>query len=132
LPDHAKSQVGRGLTDHPTSTEINTFAMNIDNVPLPKTSHAKIIFYSRGLRDGNEVRYGDEPQSRVLAPAGQRPERTRCRRLLDEHQRQTSADALPAGRRACRSGRICEPGDRFCRPRQRQALLQWAYDSRTM
>jgi hypothetical protein len=26
----------------------------------------------------------------------------------------------------------CAPGDRFCRPRQRQALLQWAYDSRTM
>jgi hypothetical protein len=25
-----------------------------------------------------------------------------------------------------------EPGDRFCRPRQRQALLQWAYDSRTL
>jgi hypothetical protein len=24
----------------------------------------------------------------------------------------------------------CEPGDPFCRPRQRQALLQWAYDSR--
>jgi hypothetical protein len=24
----------------------------------------------------------------------------------------------------------CEPGDVFCRPRQRQALLQWAYDSR--
>jgi len=24
----------------------------------------------------------------------------------------------------------CEPGDIFCRPRQRQALLQWAYDSR--
>lgn len=22
----------------------------------------------------------------------------------------------------------CEPGDIFCRPRQRQALLQWAYD----
>ena len=22
----------------------------------------------------------------------------------------------------------CEPGDVFCRPRQRQALLQWAYD----
>ena len=57
LPDHAKSQVGRGLTDHPTSTEINTFVTNIDNVPIPKTSHAKIIFHSRGLRDGNEVRY---------------------------------------------------------------------------
>ena len=26
----------------------------------------------------------------------------------------------------------CEPGDPFCRPRQRQALLQWAYDSRGM
>jgi hypothetical protein len=26
--------------------------------------------------------------------------------------------------------RNCEPGDPFCRPRQRQALLHWAYDSR--
>jgi hypothetical protein len=26
----------------------------------------------------------------------------------------------------------CEPGDFFCRPRQRQALLHWAYDSRKM
>jgi hypothetical protein len=26
----------------------------------------------------------------------------------------------------------CEPGDPFCRPRQRQALLQWAYDSRVI
>lgn len=26
----------------------------------------------------------------------------------------------------------CEPGDPFCRPRQRQALLQWAYDSRVL
>ena len=57
LPDHVKSQVGRGLTDHPTSNEITTFVTNIGNVPIPKTSHAKIIFYSRGLRDGNEVRY---------------------------------------------------------------------------
>lgn len=24
----------------------------------------------------------------------------------------------------------CRPGDRFCRPRQRQALLHWAYDAR--
>jgi hypothetical protein len=24
----------------------------------------------------------------------------------------------------------CEPGDVFCRPRQRQALLHWAYDGR--
>ena len=28
--------------------------------------------------------------------------------------------------------RACEPGDVACRPRQRQALLQWAYDSRWM
>lgn len=26
----------------------------------------------------------------------------------------------------------CEPGDPHCRPRQRQALLHWAYDSRTL
>ncbi|MFM2357940.1 MAG: hypothetical protein RJA61_677 [Candidatus Parcubacteria bacterium] len=26
----------------------------------------------------------------------------------------------------------CEAGDVFCRPRQRQALLHWAYDSRKM
>jgi hypothetical protein len=26
----------------------------------------------------------------------------------------------------------CEPGDPHCRPRQRQALLHWAYDSRKM
>jgi hypothetical protein len=26
----------------------------------------------------------------------------------------------------------CEPGDPFCRPKQRQALLQWAYDSRKL
>ena len=26
----------------------------------------------------------------------------------------------------------CEPGDPFCRPRQRQALLHWAYDGRKL
>jgi hypothetical protein len=28
--------------------------------------------------------------------------------------------------------RHCDPGDHSCRPRQRQALLNWAYDSRGM
>ena len=28
--------------------------------------------------------------------------------------------------------RHCEPGDPTCRPRQRQALLHWAYDSRKL
>jgi hypothetical protein len=35
-------------------------------------------------------------------------------------------------RHAAQVRKFCEPGDPFCRPRQRQALLQWAYDSRTM
>jgi hypothetical protein len=26
----------------------------------------------------------------------------------------------------------CDTGDIFCRPRQRQALLHWAYDSRRL
>lgn len=33
-------------------------------------------------------------------------------------------------RHASQVRKHCEPGDPFCRPRQRQALLQWAYDSR--
>lgn len=28
--------------------------------------------------------------------------------------------------------RACQPGDPFCRPRQRQALLHWAWDSRKL
>ena len=51
--------------------------------------------------------------------------------------RRTSAeDARQIGRwRAMRRHvqqvrRNCQPGDLFCRPRQRQALLHWAYDSR--
>jgi len=32
------------------------------------------------------------------------------------------------GRHAAQVRRHCDPGDVYCRPRQRQALLQWAYD----
>ena len=35
-------------------------------------------------------------------------------------------------RHAAQVTRNCEPGDPFCRPKQRQALLQWAYDAREL
>lgn len=50
----------RRLTDHPTSAETTAFVSHIGNVSIPKDSHAKIIFYSRGLRDPehpNQIRY---------------------------------------------------------------------------
>jgi choline dehydrogenase-like flavoprotein len=58
LPDHVKGLLGRGLTDHPTSNEIATFVTGIGNVALGSDDHAKLIFYSRGLREpNNEIRY---------------------------------------------------------------------------
>lgn len=58
LPLATKALAGRGLTDHPTSNEITTFATGIGNVALGRDDHAKIIFYSRGLWDpSNEIRY---------------------------------------------------------------------------
>lgn len=58
LPASVKPLVGNGLTDHPTTDEVNTFVTTIGNVPIPRDSHAKIIFYSRGLKDGNnQTRY---------------------------------------------------------------------------
>jgi GMC oxidoreductase len=57
LPTAVKDLVGRGLSDHPTSNEITTFAHGIGNVALTGADHAKIVFYSRGLRDGNQIRY---------------------------------------------------------------------------
>lgn len=51
------------------------------------------------------------------------------RRMPDEDRRQIKR--WKAMRRHVRQiERNCEPGDPFCRPRQRQALLHWAYDSR--
>lgn len=51
LPEAVRGLIGRGLTDHPTTDEITTFATEIGNVALPRTSHAKIILYSRGFED---------------------------------------------------------------------------------
>jgi hypothetical protein len=51
------------------------------------------------------------------------------RRLPDEDSRQIKR--WKAIRRHIAQIRShCEPGDPFCRPRQRQAVLHWAYDSR--
>jgi hypothetical protein len=51
------------------------------------------------------------------------------RRMPDEDRRQIKR--WKAIRRHVRQiERHCEPGDLTCRPRQRQALLHWAYDSR--
>jgi hypothetical protein len=51
------------------------------------------------------------------------------RRMQEEDKRQINR--WKAFRRHAAQVRMnCEPGDPFCRPRQRQALLHWAYDSR--
>jgi len=51
------------------------------------------------------------------------------RRMPDEDKRQIGR--WKAIRRHVRQiEKNCEPGDVFCRPRQRQALMHWAYDSR--
>ena len=51
------------------------------------------------------------------------------RRLDDEDRRQIGRWRA-VRRHASQLRRHCAPGDLFCRPRQRQALLHWAYDSR--
>jgi GMC oxidoreductase len=55
--DQVKSLIGRGLTDHPTSNELAAFVTHIDGVAIPKTAHAKIIFYSRGLPGNGGTKY---------------------------------------------------------------------------
>ena len=53
------------------------------------------------------------------------------RRLPDEDRRQVKRwKAIRRHVAQLRSN--CEPGDLSCRPRQRQALLQWAIDSRSI
>jgi hypothetical protein len=53
------------------------------------------------------------------------------RRMSEEDRRQIGR--WKAIRRHVRQiEKNCEPGDVFCRPRQRQALLHWAYDSRNI
>jgi hypothetical protein len=53
------------------------------------------------------------------------------RRMPDEDTRQIKRWKA-IRRHAAQLQRACEPGDLMCRPRQRQALLHWAYDSRKL
>ena len=53
------------------------------------------------------------------------------RRMPDEDQRQINRWCA-FRRHVAQVLKNCEPGDLLCRPRQRQALLQWAYDSRLL
>lgn len=53
------------------------------------------------------------------------------RRMPEEDQRQIGRWRA-FRRHAAQVQKHCTPGDPFCRPRQRQALLQWAYDSRLL
>lgn len=52
LPGHAMDLIGRGLTDHPTTHWLRTYATHIGDVEVSRDSHAKIVFYSRGLPPG--------------------------------------------------------------------------------
>jgi GMC oxidoreductase len=50
--------VGVGLTDHPTTAESFAYVDGIGGINLEDHDHAKIIFYSRGLREkSGEIRY---------------------------------------------------------------------------
>ena len=46
------------MTDHPTTDAIHTYVDGIGGINLEEHDHAKIIFYSRGLREqSGEIRY---------------------------------------------------------------------------
>jgi hypothetical protein len=53
------------------------------------------------------------------------------RRMPEEDRRQIKRWKA-IRRHIVQINRSCEPGDLSCRPRQRQAVLHWAYDSRTI
>jgi len=53
------------------------------------------------------------------------------RRMPEEDERQIRRWKA-IRRHVAQIRRNCEPGDPTCRPRQRQALLHWAYDSRKL
>lgn len=58
LSDEVKNLIGRGLTDHPTSDWTGAQITHIGDLRIRKNTNAKIVFYSRGLRDNqNRIKY---------------------------------------------------------------------------
>jgi choline dehydrogenase-like flavoprotein len=53
LPTEIQALVGKGLTDHPTTSWLEALVTEIAGVPVPPDQHAKVILYSRGNRDAN-------------------------------------------------------------------------------
>ena len=55
LPANIKQLVGFGLTDHPVSGESQAYVTSVGNprIGISPNDHAKIIFYSRGIKDAN-------------------------------------------------------------------------------
>jgi choline dehydrogenase-like flavoprotein len=53
LPDSVRGRVGFGLTDHPVSGESQAYVTSLGAIPISRSDHAKILFYSRGLLDGD-------------------------------------------------------------------------------
>lgn len=53
------------------------------------------------------------------------------RRIPEEDERQIKR-WIAIRRHVTQVEKYCHPGDNTCRPRQRQALLHWAYDSRSL
>lgn len=53
LATTSKDLVGRGLTDHPTTDWLRGLVTHIGGIDIPRNSHAKIIFYSKGRRNAN-------------------------------------------------------------------------------
>lgn len=51
LPDMIRQRVGFGLTDHPVSGESQAYVSGLGNIPISRSDHAKIIFYSKGELD---------------------------------------------------------------------------------
>ena len=114
-----------------------------DEFPAAWFSHAKL---SPDGRDPRLNYFGVERQPAAIGLAGEgmdpsgRSPRLKfqwyCRyfmgRRLDGEDRRQISRWRGIRRHVTQLRRHCDAGDLFCRPRQRQALLHWAYDSRVI